>query len=153
MKKEVEIKKIPIEEKKRLIREGKMKWFFPGHVVEQVVICLFIFVIMITLATLFPPHLGSMADPFNTPDHIKPEWYFLASFQLLIIAEKLDFLGAWAPKILGVGMQGVIIGILLMVPFIDRNPDRKYKNRKIAITLGILSVIIAIFLTLWAHFS
>ncbi len=153
MKKEVEIKKIPMEEKKRLIREGKMKWFFPGHLVEQVVICLFIFVIMITLATLFPPHLGSMADPFITPDHIKPEWYFLASFQLLIIAEKLDFLGAWAPKILGVGMQGVIIGILIMVPFIDRNPDRKYRNRKIAITMGILSVIMAIFLTLWAHFS
>ena len=57
MKKEIEIKNLPMEEKKRLIKEGKMKWFFPGHIVEQIVICLFVFVLLITLATLFPPLL------------------------------------------------------------------------------------------------
>jgi ubiquinol-cytochrome c reductase cytochrome b subunit len=153
MKKEVEIKNLPIEEKERLVREGKMNWFFPDHVVEQVIICLFIFVFLITLATLFPPHLGEQADPFNTPDHIKPEWYFLAPYQVLIIAEKFSFLGAWAPKLLGIGAPGVVILLIFLVPFIDRNPERAYAKRNTSIAVGILSAIGYLFLTLWGHFS
>ncbi|MDH5543802.1 MAG: hypothetical protein OEY64_12675 [Nitrospinota bacterium] len=152
MKKEVEIKKIPMEEKKRLVKEGKMHWFFPDHVVEQIIICLFLFVFLITLATLFPPHLGEQADPFTTPEHIKPEWYFLAAFQILIIAEKLSFLGAWAPKAIGIGAPGLFILLLMLVPFIDRNPKRAYAERKIAIATGIIVIIGFVTLTLIAHF-
>lgn len=152
MKKEVEVKDIPMEEKKRLVKEGKMHWFFPDHVVEQVIICLFLFVFLITLATLFPPHLGEQADPFSTPEHIKPEWYFLAAFQILIIAEKLSFLGAWAPKAVGLALPGIFIMILMLVPFIDRNPKRAYAERVVAITVGILVIIGFIALTLVAHF-
>jgi len=153
MKKEVEIKHLPMEEKKRLIREGKMKWFFPEHVVEQVIICLFLLVLLVTLATLFPPHLDAKADPFNTPEHIKPEWYFLAAYQILKIAEEFDFLGAWAPKILGVASQGVIILLLFLIPFIDNKKERRYKKRPLAMILGGLTVAGFIALTIWGHYS
>jgi ubiquinol-cytochrome c reductase cytochrome b subunit len=153
MKKEIEIKHLPMEEKKRLIKEGKMKWFFPDHVVEQIIICLFIFVLLITLATMFPPKLDEMADPFDTPAHIKPEWYFLAAYQFLIIAEKLSFLGAWAPKMLGIFGQGAAIMLLFLIPYIDRNPERSYAKRVFAMTAGVIAVIGAIALTIWGHFS
>lgn len=142
-----------MEEKKRLVAEGKMHWFFPGHIVEQVIICLVIVVILITLATLYPPKLDEMADPFSTPEHIKPEWYFLAAYQELKVAEMLMFLGAWAPKVIGLGVQGIAIGALFLVPFIDRNPERKYSKRKIGIAMGVAAVIGWFVMTLWGHFS
>jgi len=153
MKKEIEIKDVPLEEKKRLVKEGKMSWFFPGHIVEQVIICLAVFVLLVTLATLFPPHLGEMADPFSTPDHIKPEWYFLAAYQSLKLADEFKFLGAWAPKLLGIGLQGVFIGLLFLVPLIDRDPERKYAKRKIGIAVGAITIVSLLVLTLVAHFS
>jgi len=153
IKKEVEIKYLPMEEKKRLTREGKMKWFFPEHVVEQAIICLFLLVLLITLATVFPPHLGGKANPFSTPAHIKPEWYFLAAYQMLKIADKLEFLGAWAPKILGVASQGIIILLLFMVPFIDNKKERRYTKRPLAMIMGILTIGGFIALTVWGHYS
>lgn len=153
MKKEIEIKHLPMEEKKRLVKEGKMKWFFPDHIVEQIIICLFIFVLLITLATVFPPVLDEMADPFDTPAHIKPEWYFLAAYQFLIIAEKLSFLGAWAPKILGIAGQGAAIMLLFLIPYIDRNPERSYAKRVFAMTIGVVAIIGTIALTIWGHYS
>lgn len=153
MKKEIEIKNLPMEEKKRLIREGKMKWFFPDHVVEQIIICLAIVVLLITLATLLPPKLDEMADPFSTPEHIKPEWYFLAAYQSLIIAEKLSFLGAWAPKMLGIMAQGAAVTLLFLIPYLDRNRERAYAKRRFAIAAGALAVIMTIALTVWGHYS
>jgi len=37
-----------------------------------------------------------------TPQHIKPEWYFLAVYQALKLSEGLSVIGAWAPKLAGV---------------------------------------------------
>jgi quinol-cytochrome oxidoreductase complex cytochrome b subunit len=144
-KKEFEVKALPMEQKKLLVREGKAHWFFPHHITEQVIICGVIVIILITLSTLVPAHLGPKADPFDTPSHIKPEWYFLAAFYSLKFAQNLEFLGAWAPKLLGIVMQGVAVNLLLVVPFIDfggkeRNPAR----RPIAMTLGAIGAAVTI---------
>ncbi len=153
MKKEIEIKHLPMEEKKRLIKEGKMKWFFPDHIVEQIVICLFVFVLLITLATVFPPGLENMADPFDTPEHIKPEWYFLAAYQILKIAEELSFIGAWAPKLIGIMAQGLLIAMLFLIPYMDKNPERSPKKRGFAIAIGLLAIAATAALTVWGHYS
>ena len=113
-KKEVEIKHLPIREKLEKIEKGEAHWFFPHHVFEQVIIILLIMGVMISLVTLFPPHLGEKADPFVTPEHIKPEWYFLAGYQFLKIAEIFEFFGRGAPKIIGVAGQGIVIFFLFI---------------------------------------
>ena len=94
-----------------------------------------------------------MADPFDTPDHIKPEWYFLASYQILVMAEKLSFLGAWAPKLLGILVQGLLVTLLFLIPYFDKNPERSYRKRGFAIALGVLGVVGTVALTLWGHYS
>ena len=127
--------------------------FYPNHVLKEVIIVLLILGLLIALATLIPAPMESKADPFSTPEHIKPEWYFLAGYQLLKLAEKLDFLGAWAPKMIGVLGQGVIIAIIFFLPFIDRGSERYPHKRPIATTLGILGVISFIVLTIWGHYS
>ena len=63
------------------------------------------------------------------------------------------FIGAWAPKIIGIGMQGVIVGFLFAIPFLDPNPARQYAKRKIAVALGVMAVLGFIGLTVWGHFS
>jgi len=93
------------------------------------------------------------ADPFTTPEHIKPEWYFLAAYQFLKIAEKLSFLGNWAPKLVGVLGQGLGILLLFSIPFIDRNPERNPLKRKLAISAGICGTILFIVFTIWGKYS
>ncbi len=133
--------------------EIKGEPFFPNHVLKEIIIFLFILGLIITLATFIPAPMGSKADPFSTPEHIKPEWYFLAGYQLLKLAEKLDFLGAWAPKLIGVLGQGFIVAIIFFLPFIDRGSERYPHKRPIVTTLGILGVVSFIILTVWGHYS
>ena len=152
-KKECEVKALPLEEKKRLIREGKAYWFFPDHVMEQVIICGLVMMILLTISTLLPAHLGEKADPFNTPEHIKPEWYFLAAYYSLILAEHFDFLGVWAPKIIGIVMQGVAITVLLAAPFLDRGgPERRPARRPIAMGIGLAGAVVFFVFTLLGHY-
>lgn len=152
-KKECEVKALPMEEKKRLVREHKAHWFFPRHVVEQVIICMAILMILVTLSTIIPAHLGGKADPFNTPEHIKPEWYFLAAFYSLKFAQNLEFLGAWAPKLLGILLQGAAVTVLLLVPFIDRGKERRPSKRPVAMTLGGLGAGIVVLFSILGYIS
>lgn len=152
-KKECEVKALPMEEKKRMVREGKAHWFFPHHVAEQVIICGVVLMLLITISTLFPAHLGPKADPFDTPEHIKPEWYFLAAYYVLRLAEYTDFLGAWAPKIMGIVLQGVAVAILILVPFLDRGgPERRPGKRPLAMTLGAIGAALFIVFTILGHY-
>ena len=93
------------------------------------------------------------ADPLTTPEHIKPEWFFLAAYQLLKGAEILRFLGDWAPKIIGIFLELSFVILLFAVPFIDKNPERAYKKRPIAIGLGILFPLLFILFTVWGYIS
>lgn len=57
--------------------------FFPNHITIEAIIG-FVLLIGITLWVIaFPPVLGDKADLFNTPDVIKPEWYFYPVFRWL----------------------------------------------------------------------
>lgn len=127
--------------------------FFYVHIFKEVSAFFLLVGGLITLAIFFPPEMGSKADPFVTPQHIKPEWYFLAGYQLLIIADKLSFLGTWAPKMIGVLSQGVVVFAMLILPIIDRNPEREPSKRKGMIAIGILFIISFLGLTAWGHFS
>ncbi len=68
--------------------------FYPDHVSLElrVVVGITIVVVAIGIAGLFlPVGLGEPADPLNTPAHVKPEWYFLALYQLLRIHPQDDW--------------------------------------------------------------
>lgn len=128
-----------------------MPFYF--HILKEFSVVLVVFGILLTLTVFFPHGLDGKADPFTTPEHIKPEWYFLAGYQLLKIAEKLSFLGAWAPKLIGVALQGAFVILLVLIPFLDRNPERLPSLRKGMILSGIFVVFLFILLTVWGHYS
>jgi len=127
--------------------------FFPHHVLSNLMVIFLTLGLLITLTTFFPAPMVEKADPFVTPEHIKPEWYFLFAYQMLKLAEKLSFLGQWAPKLLGLLGPGVIVLVLILLPFLDKSKERHPRKRPLATILGILGIILFIGLTLWGHYS
>lgn len=127
--------------------------FWPDHALKEIIAALLVMGFLFTLTILSPAPMEPKADSFTTPEHIKPEWYFLASYQALKVAEVLKFLGAWAPKVIGIMGQGIILLIIILLPFLDRNPERRPGKRPIAISLGILMAIAFIVFTIWGYYS
>jgi ubiquinol-cytochrome c reductase cytochrome b subunit len=140
------------EEKKINIQE-EGEPFFPHHMLEQTMMVFIAIAVLVALVMFFPAPMEPPADPFETPEHIKPEWYFLAAYQGLKLAEYTAFLGAWAPKLIGILGQGAAIGLLFLLPFLDRNPERHPRKRPIVIGIGILAIISLAVLTIWGKVS
>ena len=64
--------------------------FFPHEVLRMINMTMWVLVLVFGLAIFGPEHLPDPADPYFTPPHIKPEWYFLGAYQFLkVIPNKL----------------------------------------------------------------
>lgn len=119
--------------------------FFPDHIRTEIRvtwIVLGIVIIVGVIGILAPVGLGDPADPMVTPEHVKPEWYFLALYQLL----------KYIPKTLGVMIP--IIGLLVVFiwPFLDRKADSPKQTRIRAIGT-VIFVVLLIAGTLWGEWS
>jgi quinol-cytochrome oxidoreductase complex cytochrome b subunit len=80
------------------------------------------------------PLLG-LADFNKTPNPSKAPWYFLGLQELLTM---------FHPMVAGVTIPGMGLFLLMVAPFVDKNPSTKPKDRKFAIS------IFTIFLMMWA---
>jgi quinol-cytochrome oxidoreductase complex cytochrome b subunit len=125
------------------IDKSKAVPFFPNHVMKEgVILCLLVGALM-ALIVLFPVELGEKADPFVTPEGIKPEWYFLSTYQLL----------KYLPKLLGILVSMIPPLLLLLWPFLDRSPERHPKKRPVAVGIGIAALFLAIVFGVLGHIS
>ena len=123
--------------------------FFPNYVSKEIaVICFFLaFIVAVTFfaPTLFiPPAALEPADPFVTPEGIKPEWYFLWAYQTLKI---------FPDKFLGLAVQGAFMTVLALLPFIDFGPERRPARRPLFVTLVTLGLLVMILISVWGHLS
>jgi hypothetical protein len=80
------------------------------------------------------PLLG-LADVNATPNPSKAPWYFLGLQELLKM---------FTPAVAGVLIPGIALALLAITPYIDRNPSNKPEDRKFAITM------MSVFLMMWA---
>ena len=92
--------------------------FFPWHVVKDTVMMALVFASLFTVALLVPAPLDEIANPSDTSYIPRPEWYFLSLFQMLKY-----FPGALEP-IATMVIPGVVVGLLLLLPFIDSGVER-----------------------------
>lgn len=107
--------------------------FLPDQVFfELAVIALMTFFMIVVNQYFWDARLESHANPTQTPNHTKAPWYFLWLQGMLKFGNKLWFGLLWPP---------VIIGALLVLPYIDRNPSRRFKDRKIAIFGAVLGLV------------
>ena len=90
--------------------------FFPNYIILEVIVSYLVLALLIVLATVLPAGLEEKADPFNTPQHIKPEWYFLWIYQFIKVPPMLIGPGVLA-ELAGIFIPAVGIVLLILLPF------------------------------------
>jgi ubiquinol-cytochrome c reductase cytochrome b subunit/menaquinol-cytochrome c reductase cytochrome b/c subunit len=124
-------------EKEQYLREyyilkNQGKPFFPYAVLKDSVMAVIVMVVIILMAIFLGAEIGPKADPTTTTYTPRPEWYFFFLFELLRVVKPpaLVFIAT-------VGIPTVCLVLLLLLPFIDRNPERNPLKRPIASLTGI----------------
>ncbi|HEY5349309.1 MAG TPA: cytochrome b N-terminal domain-containing protein [Candidatus Lustribacter sp.] len=122
----------PIDETPKL-KPGR---FWPDQMFMDTVLSFAVFLIVFGLAVFSPPTLDAKADPNNTQFVPYPAWYFMALFSLLDVVGQAP---SWAVNFLGffatIIFPTLLIVVLILLPFIDKNPSRRLSRRPIVLTL------------------
>lgn len=127
--------------------------FWPHYVLSELIAWYIVLGILIVLAALFPVGLEEKANAFVTPEHVKPEWYFLAVYQFLKVAAVLNFISTEAPKLAGIFLPGVGLALLFFLPFLDRGAKRPARRRPLMLLITFVILVVFIALTIWGQFS
>ena len=125
------------DEEKKL--EHKTFPLFPDHVLTELIIAVLILYILSLLAIIVPAGLGERANPLVTPEHIKPEWYFYASFKWLKLTNVY----------LGILGQIAFAGAIIFWPFIDYFLEKWFPKLEMSIAIGFLGFSFYLVLTVW----
>ncbi|MDZ7267090.1 MAG: cytochrome bc complex cytochrome b subunit [candidate division KSB1 bacterium] len=125
------------------LRAAGARPYYPDHFKREVLIAYSALAVLVAVALCRKPHLGEAANPLVTPTGIKPEWYFLPVYQ------SLKYVPGW----LGVLGNGLLVLFLLLLPLLDRNPERHPRRRKLALWAGILFLAGGLVLGLLGHLS
>ena len=115
-----------------LTLESKKEFFYPRQVLMDALAMLAVFLGVLALAIFRPPGLEALANPSNGSYSPTPAWYFDWIFQLLKMIR---------PEILGVvGLPALIGIVLILLPFVDKSPQRSPFRRPIAV-LGVMIIL------------
>jgi ubiquinol-cytochrome c reductase cytochrome b subunit len=109
--------------------------FYPDHVSTEARVVIYMVVgaiILGIIGLLIPVGLGEPADPMNTPAHAKPEWYFLALYQML----------KYVSKTAGAVIPVIAVILITLWPFIDRKPDTKRSQNIRAVAAAIVMIVL-----------
>lgn len=120
--------------------------FYPDHLRTEVRVMAGFFGLALVIGVvglISPIGLGSPADPMDTPAHIKPEWYFLALYQIL----------KYIPKTLGAVIPVALVGLITLWPFIDRKWVLSPRNQRTRLIFAVIGLIGIAVLTIWGEVS
>ena len=126
--------------------------FFPNYVILEVIVAYMVLAALIVLASVLPVGLEEKADPFLTPEHIKPEWYFLWIYQFIKVPPLVLGPGA-AANLAGILIPAIGIVLLILLPFLDRKPERRPLKRRVAMVATALIVAVFVALSIWGWYS
>lgn len=114
-------------------------YFLPDVMIDEASFLIGFTALMVLATTFFfSAPLESIANPQSTPLHTVAPWYFYWLQGLLKIADK---------TIAGVIIPGVLLVLLAAIPYLDRNPSRRARDRRVAIISGIVAGIVMIILS------
>lgn len=119
---------------------------WPHETIRNLAIASFFIGIILFLAAALPPHIGPPANPNATPPVILPDWYLYWSFGLLKLGPfnpDLAILGGeklMADRTFGVLANVIVVGIIAIVPFLNKGSARRPVEEPFWASLGILGV-------------
>jgi len=111
--------------------------FYPKQVLIDMTFVLVVMGVLGILAHFVPVMLGSEADPANTQFIPRPEWYFLPMFQWL------KYWKGWSTVIGAFIIPVILIGLVFLLPFMDRGLERRPWRRPIPVG-GVLIVLVGL---------
>jgi quinol---cytochrome c reductase cytochrome c subunit, bacillus type len=118
---------VPPEGVQRVEREqGDRVNTFPHLLIEELLSLIIVTAALIVFSTFVNAPLRELANPNLTPNPSKAPWYFLGLQELLRY---------FHPMVAGVLVPTLFFGFLFVLPYVDRNPSNKPGDRKVAIVL------------------
>jgi ubiquinol-cytochrome c reductase cytochrome b subunit len=122
--------------------------FYPFFVSKETLMIVVSLIIMFAIisfapALFIPGDANIPADPFNTPEHIRPEWYFLAPYEMLKLIPN---------RFLGIALQLVLVGGFILWPFIDTSKNYNILKRPLLLTLFFVTIVVWVGITIWGSF-
>src|SRR3954453_18320401 len=101
-----------------------------------------VMIVIIVLSIVLGAELGPKADATTTTHVPRPEWYFFFLFEVLRVIKP-----PYLTPLATIGVPTIAMILLFLLPFYDRNPERRPERRPIATTAGILTIFAMGFLT------
>lgn len=125
--------------------------FYPDQIFMDTAIAFIVFLVIVALSAFMPAPLLAKADPNNATFTPAPAWYFYALYGLLRVASiaanvlrlPLPILNLVATVVL----PGVFAVVLLLLPWIDRNPSRAPLKRPFMMGVTLATIILIVWLT------
>jgi quinol-cytochrome oxidoreductase complex cytochrome b subunit len=108
----------------RTVVDEVFSW--PSLIVRHQVVALAVCALVIALGVAFEAPLRDLANPNLTPEPSKAPWYFVGLQELL---------AHFDPLVAGVLAPAALVGALVVLPYVDRNPSRLPRDRKVALLL------------------
>jgi len=115
--------------------ESDRVWVWPDLVYTELISLILCSVVLILWSIFLKAPLEQPANRSVTPNPSKAPWYFLGLQELLTM---------FHPMVAGVTIPGVALGVLAITPYVDKNPSTRPNDRKFAITM------MTIFMMMWA---
>ncbi len=114
--------------------------FWPDIIYKDLLVSFGLFILLIGLATFVGVVKEPPADPSDSSYLPRPEWYFLFLFKFLALYGQIPVLVKieWIAAII---IPGLGLGVLALLPFLDKNPYRHYSRRLFGINL--MGIIVA----------
>jgi len=106
--------------------------FFPTQLLRSLIVSSLVIAVVITLAAFFPRPVGDPADIATVPDSLVTTWLLADVARALI-----RYVGPWLFVVL-VGL----LGGLAVLPLFDRRPARHLRDRRMALVLGALFLLV-----------
>ena len=124
------------------VMKKKGKPFFPYAVLKDSVMMMIVALVIVAMSLILGAEQGPKADPTTTTYVPRPEWYFFFLFELLRVIKPPELV-----PVATIGIPTLCMVLLLLLPFYDRNPERRIERRPVALTAGILTIIAMAYLT------
>lgn len=121
--------------------------FWPDQVFKDGLAASLIVLLLAALSVFFPPPFAGMADPLDASYIPKPEWNFLFFY------EALKFFPGRTEVIATLGIPLIGTLVLLIIPFADRDPERRPIRRPLAMAGWVVAVAMFVALTLGGAYS
>jgi hypothetical protein len=118
----------------------KRVYFLPDIMVDELMLAaIVIFGLVAGAAFIYAgAPLESHSNPLSTPLHTVAPWYFLWIQGLLKLGDK---------TLMGIIVPTLVFVLLFVLPYIDFNPSRRAKDRRLAILAGLAGALALVVLT------